>query len=270
MPKVSIITINYNDCEALIRTVDSIVNQSWRDFEHIIIDGGSTDGSKDYIEKNKIFFSYRISEPDKGIYNAMNKGIAKANGEYLLMLNAGDVLHNNEVLSKVFEKTNFNQDIIYGDVDRESKGVVFAESIFPDKLTFGFLRNGMISHQAVFFKRNLHNIVGFYDETLKYGADWKFIILAVCKYNASYIHLDFKMAICNTNGLTCNPSEFSSMIEENRRVLVDEFPAFIDDYLLHDMLEKNKISKRLSIFVSQLDLTIKSFIKKIINQEKKI
>jgi glycosyltransferase involved in cell wall biosynthesis len=255
--KLSIITINYNDLAGLKNTVDSVTNQRWKEYEHIIIDGGSTDGSSDYIKNNAQYFSYSVSEPDKGIYNAMNKGIAKANGEYLLMLNSGDVLHNGEVLGKVFDKTNYTQDIIYGDVDRESKGVVFTESIFPDKLTFGFLRNGMISHQAVFFKRKLHNIVGLYDETLKYGADWHFIILSVCKYNASYIHLNFKMAICSADGLTCNPSEFIEMIEESKRVLEKEFPAFIDDYLVFDELDRKKISNRVSNFVAN----IKNFIK---------
>lgn len=255
--KLSIITINYNDLAGLKNTVDSVINQSWKEYEHIIIDGGSTDGSNEYIKNNTQYFSYSVSEPDKGIYNAMNKGIAKANGEYLLMLNAGDVLHNNEVLSKVFDKTNYTQDIIYGDVDRESKGVVFTESIFPDKLTFGFLRNGMISHQAAFFKRKLHDIVGLYEETLKYGADWHFIILSVCKYNASYIHLNFKMAICSADGLTCNPSEFTKMDEEKIMVLKKEFPAFFDDYLVFDELERNKIKNRVNNFVANT----KNFIK---------
>jgi glycosyltransferase involved in cell wall biosynthesis len=258
--KLSIITINYNDLAGLKNTVDSVINQTWKGYEHIIIDGGSTDGSETYIEQNAPHFSYWVSERDKGIYNAMNKGIAKANGEYLLMLNAGDVLHSNEVLSKVFDKTNYTQDIIYGDVDRESKGVVFTESIFPDKLTFGFLRNGMISHQAVFFKRNLHNIVGLYDETLRYAADWHFIILAVCKYNASYIHLNFKMAICSADGLTCNPSEFGKMYAEKVMVLKKEFPAFVDDYLALDELDKKKISNRVNYLVTN----VKQFVKGVI------
>lgn len=258
--KLSIITINYNDLPGLKNTVNSVIHQSWRDFEHIIIDGGSRDGSKEYIEDNAEYFSYFVSEPDKGIYNAMNKGIVKANGDYLLMLNAGDVLHNNEVLSKVFQDTNYTQDIIYGDVDRESKGIVFTESIFPDKLTFGFLRNGMISHQAAFFKRKLHDLVGLYDETLKYGADKHFIILAVCKHNATYIHLNFKMAICSADGLTCNASEFSSMEEEGKRVLEKEFPAFIDDYLVFDELDRKKIKNRANDFVAN----VKQFVKGIL------
>ena len=241
--KVSIITINYNDLSGLKKTVESVREQSWTDYEHLIIDGGSTDGSTEYIISNASFFSYAVSEPDKGIYNAMNKGITRAKGEYLLMLNAGDVLYNKEVLNEVFRNTSYTQDIIYGDVDRESKGLVFTESIFPDKLTFGFLRYGMISHQAVFIKRRLHDIVGLYDETIKYGADWYFIILSICRYNASYIHLNLKMAICSADGLTCNPSEFHNMSQERKKLLKKEFPAFIDDYLFFDVLERKKIKQ---------------------------
>ena len=260
--KLSIITINYNDFVGLKSTVDSVKNQSWNDYEHIIIDGGSTDGSKAYIKNNTEYFSYWVSEPDKGIYNAMNKGIAKANGEYLLMLNAGDILYNNEVLFKVFGNTNHDQDIIYGDVDRESKGIVFTESIYPDKLTFSFFRNTMISHQATFFKKELHDMIGLYDETLKYGADWHFTILAVCKYNVSYLHLNFKMAICNADGLTCNPAEFDNMREENRRVLEKEFPAFVDDYLVFDELDRKKIRNRVNFFINNLKQFCKTIIRR--------
>jgi glycosyltransferase involved in cell wall biosynthesis len=92
MPKLSIITINYNNLEGLQRTVESVVNQTWQEFEYIVIDGGSTDGSADFIESQSETIDYWVSEPDKGIYNAMNKGIAKASGEYLLFLNSGDHL----------------------------------------------------------------------------------------------------------------------------------------------------------------------------------
>src|SRR5688572_27521016 len=100
MPKISIITINYNNLDGLKRTVDSVVNQTWQEFEYIVIDGGSTDGSGAYIESKSKHFHYWVSEPDKGIYNAMNKGIVKATGEYLLFLNSGDHFFNDTVLEK--------------------------------------------------------------------------------------------------------------------------------------------------------------------------
>jgi len=82
--KLSIITINYNNCAGLKRTIDSVVSQSFKDYEWIVIDGGSKDGSKDLIEQYSDSFTYWVSEPDNGIYNAMNKGIEKANGEWML------------------------------------------------------------------------------------------------------------------------------------------------------------------------------------------
>ena len=91
--KLSIITINYNNCDGLQKTIDSVIAQTWRDFEWIVIDGGSTDGSKELLEQYKEHFSYWCSEPDKGIYNAMNKGIAKANGDYLNFMNSGDAFY---------------------------------------------------------------------------------------------------------------------------------------------------------------------------------
>lgn len=261
--KLSIITINYNDVAGLERTVDSVKKQSWTDYEHIIIDGGSSDGSKAYLQEHEQYFSYWVSEPDGGIYNAMNKGVLQAKGDYLLMLNTGDVLHNEQVLHQVFHNSSRSEDIIYGDVDRETNGVVFTESIFPDKLTFGFLRNGMISHQAVFFKKTLHDFVGLYDETIKYAADWNFITLAVCRHNASYLHLNMKMAICNADGLTSSPKEFADMAKERINVLKREFPAFIDDYLLFDIIEESKLTNKLKHGSSKVIDTAKGVVKKI-------
>ena len=101
--KLSIITINLNNKEGLQKTIESIVNQTFRDYEFIIIDGGSNDGSIDVIELYKENITYWISEPDKGIYNAMNKGISIAKGEYYYFLNTGDRLISNDVLEKIFE-----------------------------------------------------------------------------------------------------------------------------------------------------------------------
>ena len=96
MPKLSIITVNLNNCIGLQKTFDSLFEQIFKDFEQIVIDGGSTDGSRELIETNVDKISYWVSEKDSGIYNAMNKGIIKATGDYLLFLNSGDhLLHKN-------------------------------------------------------------------------------------------------------------------------------------------------------------------------------
>ena len=113
--KISIITINYNDAKGLKRTIESVKSQIYKDFEHIIIDGDSCDGSKDIINENAELFSYWCSESDRGRYNAMNKGIAHASGDYLLFLNSGDYLSDDNVL-KDFSMSLSNKDIVYGDL----------------------------------------------------------------------------------------------------------------------------------------------------------
>src|SRR5690348_17657794 len=109
MPKLSIITINLNNVKGLQKTMESVFAQTFTDYEYIIIDGGSTDGSVSEIKKHQNKLVYWISENDKGIYNAMNKGIVKANGEYILFMNSGDYLYTDNTIKEVFQKSN-NED----------------------------------------------------------------------------------------------------------------------------------------------------------------
>jgi len=241
--KLSIVTINYNNAADLAKTILSVLGQTWLDFEYIIIDGGSTDGSVGVIEQYEDRISYWLSEPDAGVFNAMNKGIERAAGEYLLMLNAGDYLCDTGVLERVFKSGLYQEDILAGDVYREANGKIFEKSYFPDALTFSFFRNGSLSHQGTFIKRNVHALAGMYDEDLRYSSDWKFFILAICKHNVSYRHLPFFVAVCDCGGLTCNPANFPKMREENALVLKQHFSAFLTDYSDYDSL-KNKTLKR--------------------------
>jgi glycosyltransferase involved in cell wall biosynthesis len=257
--RLSIITINYNNAEELAKTMNSVLEQTWTDFEYLIVDGGSTDNSVEVIQNYQGKLSYWVSEPDTGIYNAMNKGIRKATGEYLLMLNAGDLLSDKEVLALIFSTHTYEEDILAGDVYRAVNGKIFDKSYFPDVLTFGFLRNGTISHQAAFIKKQLHDVVGLYDENLKFGSDWKFFILAICKYNASYKHLPLFTTICDASGLTSSPQNFQEMKQENEQVLAQYFPAFLLDYAKFDY----KQSKTLKSKVSASWSTSKAFIKEI-------
>ena len=103
--KLSIITINFNDAKGLEKTIQSVINQTYKDFEYIVVDGASTDGSVDVIKKYSNKLTHWVSEPDTGIYNAMNKGTRMASGEYCLYLNSGDFLADNDVLEKAF---NYN------------------------------------------------------------------------------------------------------------------------------------------------------------------
>ena len=110
MPKLSIITVNLNKAKGLQKTIESVIFQTFTDYEYIIIDGGSTDGSKQIIEQYADKITYWVSEPDSGIYNGMNKGIKVAKGEYCLFLNSEDYLLSNEILQNV---RNLVQQLLY-------------------------------------------------------------------------------------------------------------------------------------------------------------
>lgn len=168
--QLSIITINYNNREGLIRTIESVESQTWHDFEWIIIDGGSTDGSKELIEEHASSFAYWVSEPDKGIYNAMNKGIRHAQGEWLQFLNSGDWLCEPNTLKNAFDKP-FSGDIVYGNVVLiDSEGMRHpCEFIQPISLSFFFVDN--INHQSTFIRRELFS-TGLYDENYRIVSDW--------------------------------------------------------------------------------------------------
>jgi glycosyltransferase involved in cell wall biosynthesis len=237
--KLSIITINYNNAKGLEKTIKSVVNQTYTDFEYIIIDGGSTDGSVAIIKQNEDKITYWVSEPDKGIYNAMNKGIKKASGTYLLFLNGDDYLINNKVIEENSVHLK-NKDLIYFDIIYETENKS-RKVTYPDKLNFYFFYTNTICHQAVFFKRELFSKYGFYDENLKIISDWKFIMLAIIKYGVSYAHISNVFCVFDNQGIsnTENNTPFYIKLheEERRKVLLKEFPFLVDDYQEYQLLK---------------------------------
>ncbi|MDB5119073.1 MAG: hypothetical protein JWN56_291 [Sphingobacteriales bacterium] len=257
--KLSIISINYNHATDLKKTIKSVKNQIWRDFEYIIIDGGSTDESVTVIKQHETDLAYWVSEPDKGVFHAMNKGIEKAKGEYLLMLNAGDYLADSSVLERVFASNLYKEDILFGDVYREAAGKIFQMSHCPDVLTFNLFRNGSLCHQGTFIKKQLHELIDLYDEDLKYSSDWKFFVLAICKYNVSYKHLPFFIAVCDCSGLTCNPNNFLAMKQENEQVLKQYFPAFLHDYMHYEQIKSKSFKNQVSTVWQSSKMLLKNW-----------
>jgi glycosyltransferase involved in cell wall biosynthesis len=154
--KLSIITICFNACNQIERTITSVINQTYDDFEYIIIDGGSKDGTVELINKYRNSISTFISEPDKGIYDAMNKGIKLAKGEWVCMMNAGDVFTNHDVLKNVFdEHIGNNIKFLYSDCySFNSKG---QKVLCP--LSY---EEGKLIHQSTIYKKELHSEYGYY------------------------------------------------------------------------------------------------------------
>jgi glycosyltransferase involved in cell wall biosynthesis len=204
MLKLSIITINYNNLLGLKKTVESIVNQSWKEFEYIIIDGGSNDGSANYISSISKHLSYWVSELDEGIYDAMNKGIHAANGEYLLFMNSGDRLVDNGILALIEHKLQ-GIDFYYGNTIYDYNGgnvklIEINEEIGGD---FIFTRK-IVNHQSSFIKRELL-INTPYNLNYKLLSDWVFYNNAVHFYGATYQHLQLITTIYDCSGISSKP-----------------------------------------------------------------
>ena len=158
--KLSIITINLNNRYGLVKTLQSVMGQSYSGFEYIVIDGGSIHGSPGIIEEYADNMTHWVSEKDSGIYNALNKGIRIAHGKYILFLHSGDVLINNKVLEEVFGESH-DEDILYGDIvyfkPSENK---FIETSLPDTMDLFFFYQQNLWHQAAFIKKELFKETG--------------------------------------------------------------------------------------------------------------
>lgn len=222
----SIITINYNNKDGLRKTIGSVVSQSYKDFEYIVIDGGSTDGSTEIIKEHTKHIDYWVSEQDRGIYHAMNKGIAKAQGEYCLFLNSGDCFYDNGVLDRV-NTQNYNEDIFVGKVvTMETKQQIFLPP--SCEISLYHLYSGTIPHQGAFIRTELLTKHP-YDESLKITSDWKFFVQAIIIDNCSFRYIDEFVSQFDMEGIsTSNPEQ---TWKEKNQVLTELFPArMLADY----------------------------------------
>ncbi|MBC6111026.1 glycosyltransferase family 2 protein [Pedobacter fastidiosus] len=227
--KLSIITVNYNDKNGLQKTIESVVNQTWKDFEFIVIDGGSKDGSAELLIQYQNRIAYGISETDSGVYNAMNKGIRKATGDYVLFLNSGDILNDPKVLEKVEQNLDCTFGIYYGDANYIEKDGEHKRT-YPDQLSFSFFLDYNLSHQASFIKRNLFFDIFLYNEDYKIVSDWAFFIYAICNQNVPYKHLNLIICKYDTMGISSIIDNHKAMHEERRATIQKYFPLFIEDY----------------------------------------
>ncbi len=224
--KLSIITINYNNREGLIRTLESVANQDCKDFEHILVDGASTDGSaeviREYAEgKENVIW---VSEPDTGIYNAMNKGTRMAHGEYCLYLNSGDELCDGKVV-KQFCLYSGSSDIVHGFMAGKN-GVYYRGGDEAGNISLIHFLHESIPHQSSFIKKKLLDDIP-YDENYKIVSDAKFFIQALIFRNCSFEVVNINVSIFEGSGI----SEGEYRYEEHQNMLHELFPEkIIKDY----------------------------------------
>ena len=219
--KLSVITINYNNCDGLRKTIESVVNQTYNDFEYIIIDGGSTDGSVDVIKEYADRIDYWVSESDKGIYNAMNKGIDVAKGEYCIFINSGDFFFSNCVLEECIPYLD-GTDVISGRIQTDKD---IWESAKVITLSFFYRKKGLL-HPASFIKTQLLKKY-HYDENLSITSDWKFCIQTLIFGNSSYKGVDVIVSAYDTSGLSYSSRD--RLLAERSEVLESLFPKRVLD-----------------------------------------
>ena len=222
--KLSIITINYNNREGLRKTIESVVNQTWQEFEYIVIDGGSTDGSIDVVKQYSDRIDYWVSEPDRGIYHAMNKGIDVVQGEYCIFINSGDCLYSNETLEFVSVKLD-GTDVIVGTLMLDS-GELWAS---PSEITLPYMYNYSLSHPASFISTDLLKKY-HYDENLKIVSDWKFFVQVLIMDGVSYKSISQIISFFDSSGVSSN--NYKLLFKERHYVLKNDFPNSIYSYFL--------------------------------------
>jgi glycosyltransferase involved in cell wall biosynthesis len=182
----------------LEKTIQSVITQTTDDFEYLVIDGNSDDSSVEIIKKYTDKISWWISEPDAGIYNAMNKGIKKAQGDYYLFLNSGDWLIENKTLENVFKEIDGTADIYYSN----RIGTDGYLAVYPDILDVNQLIKVTISHQNAIIKRTLFFTHGFYNEKLIISSDWEHFLKESWIYHSKFVHVSTNIAIVDTVGIS--------------------------------------------------------------------
>lgn len=221
--KYSIITINYNNRDGLRKTIESVIHQTYHDIEYIIIDGGSTDGSVDVIKEYDKDIDYWVSEPDKGIYNAMNKGIAHAHGDYLNFMNSGDSFYNTDVLNDILPYLN-NYDIIEGLIYK-TKNKKFSTHRNKTVTMMSFYEGGLC-HQACFIKHSLFND-SIYDESMHIAADWKFFLNKIVFENYTFSYSPVVVCSYEEGGISERPQYESIHQTERKQTLMTLLPPLV-------------------------------------------
>jgi len=252
---LSIVTINFNNKSGLEKTLNSVLSQTSTDFEHIIVDGGSTDGSAEVIKGYAETALYKVkwvSEPDNGIYNAMNKGIGMATGDYIQILNSGDMLAAPDVTERMIsevQKMADNEgglpDIVYGNMTKvDACGKVIGKSGETEYSLRQFY-SSTLNHDCAYIRRDLFDKYGYYDENLKIVSDWKWYLQAIGLGDVLPRYVDIDVTIFDGGGIS--ETNLALRNAERRKVLEEVLPpAILWDYDHHsfDAEQMNRLRKR--------------------------
>lgn len=260
--KLSIITINYNNAEGLRKTLASVASQTYANIEHIIVDGASTDGSVDVIKEyeNQLNITHSTihllwsSEPDNGIYDAMNRGIRKATGEYVQILNSGDLLAAPDVTERMMAALQMKGDgveLLYGNMVKYdyTNNRTLGKSTEVEYSLRQYYTSTM-NHDCCYIRRDLFETYGLYDESLKIVSDWKWFLQTIGLGNVKPIYVDIDVTIFDASGIS--ETNLALRNQERRQVLAELMPpAVLADYDAHAFeMEQMKRLRRWKLYPS--------------------
>lgn len=222
--KISVITVSYNAVDVIERTIQSVARQRYDDYEYIIVDGNSNDGTVDVIKRNTDNITKWMSEPDCGIYNAMNKAVRMACGEYCIFMNAGDMFATPLAMKAASLFLDDDFDVVTGREISTKSGKVIGYVVPPTEATLSHFYKTSISHQSSFIKRSLL-LECPYDEDLRLVSDWKFWLKTIVLGGKSYRSIDVDISIFNHDGATFNSYGLGK--KERLQVLEELLPVAV-------------------------------------------
>lgn len=275
--KLSIITINYNNADGLRKTLASVASQTYPDIEHIIVDAASTDGSVEVVTKYTDKANYPVlwsSEPDGGVYAGMNKGIKRATGDYIQILNSGDILVAPDVTERMIseldslntKRSSLNEDsvaIIYGNMLKsyDGKRIVRGKCGSANSIeSFMYFYRGTLNHDCAYIRRDLFDQYGLYNEDMKICSDWEWYVKAIALGGEKAVYANIDVTIFDMNGISESGGKNKDLIKKERREYLEMIlPASVlrdyDKYAL-DIEQVNRLRKyhlwRLVYFVERV------------------
>ncbi|WP_411972304.1 glycosyltransferase family 2 protein [Sphingobacterium sp. Lzh-3] len=247
--KFSIITINYNNRKGLELTINSVVTQKYKNFQFIVIDGGSNDGSQEVLAVYQGQIDQIVSEADQGVYDAMNKGIMLASGEYLIFMNSGDTFYDEGTLGIYDERVDGTGDVYYGNTLGIYDSGEYVDLIQPAELTLSFWLFSALNHQSTAIRRSLFFQYGFYDRSFKITSDWQFFVNLFFQHRRSFIYIDALLAKYDLHGISSDSYHSATHMIEREVFIKKNYPQFWYEYIaLKDLKRLENKSRRLIHF----------------------
>ena len=265
--RLSIITINRNNAAGLEKTMQSVAVQSFKEFEYIVIDGASTDNSVNVIKAHESDFAHLrwVSESDSGIYNAMNKGIRLALGDYIQILNSGDCLAADNVTERMLtalEKAG-EPSILYGNMMKcFPDGHRLVDKCFAgQEITMLGMYTGTLNHDPAYIRRDLFGKYGYYDESLKIVSDWKWYLQAIIFGGEKPKYVDMDVTLFDMTGISENGGQNRDLIDREKRTVLEQLinPQFLHDYdnyasdiYMMRRIRRHRVANKLVWFVERV------------------